>query len=126
MQDSSIDFSAFLIDSKPVKSMSMNDVCSPSSSEGCLWVHLDRTSEQSQAWLYTQSGLEQHIVDGLLASGSRPRIETINNGLFLILRGVNLNEGADPADMISLRIWVESTRLISLERERETSFHCIN
>jgi len=49
---------------------------------------------------------------------TRPRLEINDEGLLLILRGVNLNEQADPSDMISLPIWVDEHRLISIERER--------
>jgi len=125
MVETPIDFTAFLIDPEHSKPMGIGDVCDWSPSDGALWVHLDRTSEESQAWMTDQAGLEPHVVRGLLASGSRPRIEVINDGLFLILRGVNLNEGADPADMISLRIWVEQNRLISLEREKLQSIAII-
>lgn len=83
-----------------------------------IWVHLDRTTTQSQHWLREQSGLGPEIVEALLASGTRPRLEAHEGGILLTLRGVNLNEGADPSDMVSLRIWVQPGRLISLERER--------
>jgi zinc transporter len=36
----------------------------------------------------------------------------------MIVRGVNLNPGADPEDMISLRIWLEKGRLITLRHRR--------
>ncbi len=85
--------------------------------QGDLWLHLDRTSELSQSWLREESGLPEHVVNGLLASNSRPRLEPVDGGLLLTLRGVNLNENADPSEMISLRIWIEPHRLISLERE---------
>ncbi len=92
---------------------------------GDLWLHLDRTSESSRAWLHTDSGLGAHVVDGLLASNTRPRIEAVDGGLLLTLRGVNLNENAEPSDMISLRIWIDSHRLISLEREHLRSVAAI-
>jgi len=110
-------FTAFLIGHETPKSLGIEEVSSWSVSDGELWVHLDRTSEQNKTWLSEQAGLYPHVVDGLLDSATRPRLEVINDGLFLTLRGVNLNEGADPADMISLRIWVEPHRMITLERE---------
>lgn len=84
---------------------------------GSVWLHLDRTSETAQAWMGRESGLPKLTVESLLASSSRPRFESIDQGILLTLRGVNLNTGADPADMISLRIWAEPTRVISLQRE---------
>lgn len=84
---------------------------------GPVWVHLDRTSAESQAWLRNGADLDPHVAEGLLASTTRPRVESIGGGLFITLRGVNLNSGADPSDMISIRLWVEPHRLITLQRE---------
>jgi zinc transporter len=36
----------------------------------------------------------------------------------LFLRGVNLNPGADPEDMVSIRLWIEPTRIISVRNRR--------
>jgi zinc transporter len=35
--------------------------------------------------------------------------------VLLILRGVNLNDNAEPEDMVSIRIWVENRRFISVQ-----------
>ena len=39
---------------------------------------------------------------------------SMGDGLLLTLRGVNLNPGADPEDMVALRLWVEPDRVISI------------
>ncbi|MFK7759669.1 MAG: zinc transporter ZntB [Phycisphaerales bacterium] len=85
---------------------------------GKLWIHIDRTSEESADWLANGSGLDSHTVGALLAQTTRPRVEYFDTGILLTLRGVNLNENADPADMISLRMWVDPNRLITVYRER--------
>jgi len=36
----------------------------------------------------------------------------------LILRGANLNENAEPEDMISLRIWIDPHRIITMRRRK--------
>lgn len=59
------------------------------------------------------SGLEPIVIDALTAGETRPRCTPFDDGAIIILRGVNLNEGADPEDMISLRVWVEKSRIIS-------------
>ena len=40
------------------------------------------------------------------------------NGLVVNLRGVNLNEGAEPEDMVSIRIWLDAKRVITTRRRR--------
>lgn len=88
------------------------------SGPGALWVHLDVNDEASQAWLQNESGLEPVIVDALLADETRPRSFSTDHGLLVVLRGVNTNPGADPEDMVSIRVWIEKNRIISTRRRR--------
>ena len=81
------------------------------------WVHLDATHELTESWLREHvSYLDELIIDALLADGTRPRFEAIGDGALIILRGVNLNENADPEDMISIRIWADPHRIITTGR----------
>lgn len=81
-----------------------------------LWLHLDRT--KAEAWLRADSGLDPLAVEALLEVETRPRSVTFATGMLVILRGVNLNPGADPEDMISIRLWIEPERIISLRARR--------
>lgn len=63
-------------------------------------------------------GMPQQIRDSLLADDVRPRSEPVGNGLFVVLRGVNTNPGADPDDMVSIRIWLEPGRIVTARRRR--------
>lgn len=82
--------------------------------EGFLWVHLDRAVEPARRWLETESGLSPLACEALLAEDTRPRSAEFENGLIVILRGVNLNPGADPEDMVSIRLWIDRERVISV------------
>jgi zinc transporter len=42
----------------------------------------------------------------------------MQGGVMLFLRGVNLNPGADPGDMVSIRLWIEEKRIISVRLRR--------
>jgi len=88
------------------------------SGQEALWVHLDVNDEASQSWLRDESGLEPVIVDVLLADETRPRSLSTDRGLLVVLRGVNTNPGADPEDMVSVRVWIEKNRIISTRRRR--------
>ncbi len=85
---------------------------------GVLWVHLDFTAPEAQRWIKEKSRLEDVIGDALLADESRPRITTFDDGVLVALRGVNLNPGADPEDMVSLRIWAEKDRVVTTRRRK--------
>jgi len=83
------------------------------SEHGLLWVHLDREQQSSRDYLRRTSEIDTIVQEALLAEETRPRALSIGDGLLLTLRGVNLNPGADPEDMVSLRLWVEANRMIS-------------
>jgi len=90
-------------------------------SAGQLWVHLHRDHPHSRDWLEGGSGLDPLVVEALLAENTRPRCEPMRDGVMLFLRGVNLNPGADPEDMVSIRLWVEPTRIVSAQLRRLVS-----
>lgn len=79
-----------------------------------LWIHLDLNSKNAHRWLKEESGIEEAILATLLAEQSRPRVTVLENAFLVILRGVNLNPGAEPDDMVGIRLYVEERRVISL------------
>ena len=84
--------------------------------QGLLWLHFDYTSEQAQAWIREHSGLREGSAEALLALETRPRVSSSEEGLLVYLRGVNLNPGAEPEDMIAIRLFVQRGRIISTQR----------
>lgn len=92
--------------------------------EGFVWSHWDRSSAATHEWLEALAEsegperLDPLVVEALLEEETRPRCWSNERGLLLILRGVNLNPGADPEDMVSIRLWIESTRVITIRKRR--------
>jgi zinc transporter len=83
-----------------------------------LWIHLDRTNTNTHRWLYQHSGLDKVIVDSMLKDEVRPRFSDLGNDqILMVVRGINLNDGGNPEEMISLRIWSDGKRLITLRHE---------
>lgn len=95
-----------------------NDITNWSAEHGTLWVHLDYKEQPSHRWLSDESGVEPVVVEALLADDTRPRCFSYASGVLVILRGVNLNPGADPEDMISIRLWIEKSRIISIRHRK--------
>ena len=88
-------------------------------SEQLAWVHFDVNDPNSKIWLETKLGfLDSIIVQALVAEETRPRILQFDQGTLLILRGVNLNDDARPEDMVSIRLWVDQYRIISVRRRK--------
>jgi zinc transporter len=94
--------------------------------DGILWVHLQRTGSEGRRWLCEESGLDSVVCDALLGDAAisaeqwikqgRPRIIPYENGVTINFRGINLNPGADPNDMVSIRAWFDSNVVITVRQ----------
>lgn len=100
------------------KSVGWDEINTWSEGTGLLWVHLDYTSYESEKWLREQSGLDELTIAALMSDDPRPRSAVMNDGLLVVLRGVNLNPGEDPEDMVSIRVWISAKRIISTRRRK--------
>lgn len=110
---------AFVLDGQGgARQVSWDEILAWKPADGVLWVHLDRSHAHTEAWLETDSGLEPLVVSALLAEETRPRGSVLPKGLLIILRGVNLNPGADPEDMVSLRMWLGGGRVVTVRKRR--------
>ena len=85
--------------------------------EDLAWVHMDAAHPDTRIWIEENLPyLDRHALDGMLADETRPRATQIGDGMLVILRGVNLNEGAEPEDMVSIRVWLDPHRVISVRK----------
>jgi len=88
-------------------------------SDATSWIHLDAGAEQSRQWLLENLALpDELIIDALLAEVTLPRRVNYEEGTLIILRGVNLNEDAHPEDMVSIRLWVYGSNIVSARVRR--------
>ena len=83
-----------------------------------FWAHLQRDSDAARRWLGEDQGIPALLREALTAEETRPRCAPLEGGLLLILRGVNLNPGSDPEDMVSIRIWTDGRRVLTVWRRR--------
>lgn len=77
------------------------------------WTHIQGDVDYAARELSGLS-LTPVVAAALSATETRPRCTPHGDGAVVILRGVNLIEGADPEDMISLRVWIERDRIVSV------------
>lgn len=85
---------------------------------GFPWIHLQRTAPETRTFLFEESGLPDLACAALLADDSRPRTTEFQEGIIVDIRGVNLNPGENPDDMVSLRIWCDGRRVITVRRRK--------
>ncbi len=88
--------------------------------DSLTWVHLDcngNNLNKSKKWLEKEvSYLDHLIIDALLAQETRPRIIEFACGMLIILRSVNQNIDSKPEDMVSIRIWIDHSRIITIQK----------
>ena len=93
---------------------------------GVLWIHLDAENDTALGWINQRSGLSPLIREALLEQGTRPRSVMDESGLLVILRGVNCSPGADPEDMVAIRMFLTDQRIITMRRNRVMAIQDIN
>ncbi|HYG86542.1 MAG TPA: CorA family divalent cation transporter [Azospirillum sp.] len=88
--------------------------------DGVLWIHLEREDPATAQWLRCSAGIDPVIADALLAEESRPRVEGIEDGLLIVLRGICVvipgheTEISHENNLVPLHLWAEGDRIISV------------
>ena len=91
-------------------------VWEPAAPEEVLWIHLCRNREGVAEWLEHGLGLPEPTAELLTSESTRPRAFRERNALVATLRGINFNPGAEPEDMVSMQLWCDGKRLVTLRR----------
>lgn len=81
-----------------------------------LWLHLLRTHDGVQDWLENHLHLPEPTAELLTSDANRPRAFREGQTLVATLRGINFNPGAAPEDMLSLQVWSDGSRVVTLRR----------
>ena len=90
-------------------------VWQPSRDGEVLWVHLCRNQPGVDEWLeYLQ--IPEPTRELLVSDRTRPRAFREGETLVATLRGINFNPGAEPEDMLSMQLWCDGKRLVTLRR----------
>ncbi|WP_431320219.1 CorA family divalent cation transporter [Rhizobium sp. YTU87027] len=88
--------------------------------DGIIWLHFERNHAAAADWINRESGLDSFVREALLEEETRPRVEPVDDGLLIILRGVcatapdeELEKQTD-IDLVPLHMWVDVDKVISL------------
>ncbi len=80
------------------------------------WLHCDRTEPNFATW--AGEHLPAQVTNALLQAETRPRCDTVGDGILLTLRGMNLNPGSEGEDMVALRLWVTEKLVVTTRFRR--------
>lgn len=95
-----------------------------SSTDKPVWLHLDYSTDDCASTLKAL-GLQENVIESLVRTNTRPRTIAEKNGFVIFLRAVNLNPDDDKDDMVSLRVWLEHNRIITVRQRRVFSIQDI-
>ena len=85
---------------------------------GLLWILPDPAEPLQATWLSARAGVDPVARRALAAAEGRPGVHPFDEALLVTLRGVNLNQGMAPEDMVTLRMWLEPSRVIVVRHHR--------
>ena len=83
---------------------------------GYRWIHADISEPGLEDWLFEH--LPERAAEVLVQPETRPRATVHEGGVLFALRGLNLNRGEDPEDMVALRGWATPTLIITTRRRK--------
>jgi zinc transporter len=110
---------AFILDGKGgARSIDYEEIRARTPEQGVLWLHFDYSAPETSDWILKESGLDDVSSNALLSEETRPRTTVIDDAALLALRGVNMNPGSDPEDMVSIRVWINKDRIISTRNRK--------
>lgn len=93
----------------------------PANADEVLWLHLDRTCPGIEDWLRFKLQMPEPTAEMLVSDMSRPRAFREGDALVATLRDLNFNPGSEPEDMISMHLWSDGQRILTLRRAPQQS-----
>ena len=103
----------YLNGDKTAVQLSPDKAAPPATEDSSLWQHVDLKGAGSKDWLRKNANIDKLTYQALSADETRPRSFAAQDGLLVVLRGVNHNPGEDAEDMVSIRVWIEKNRILS-------------
>jgi zinc transporter len=119
MSDTPVLFSRILQNDLWLDPTSDDTIAQALRDERLAWAHLDGKHPDAAEWISQELDyLDLQAREALLDVDTRPRAKTLGDGMFVILRGINFNEGEDPEDMVSVRMYIDDHRIVTVARKR--------
>lgn len=82
---------------------------------GGQWLHMCIRHQETTSFLMDNAMLEDLIVDAMVQEDTRSRIRVHPDGIMVLLKATHVRNGSNvmPEDMISMRIWIDETDVIT-------------
>jgi zinc transporter len=104
---------AYIVDGKSARTATLDEATQAIGGAALVWVHFDGESEAVDRWL-ADRGIDHLVRSALLASETRPRMDIVDGGAILNLRGPDAAVGKHPDLLASVRLWVTRGWVVSV------------
>lgn len=110
---------AMLLDGKGgARLLSVEEAANWTESDGVLWVDIDLGNKHGRQWILAHGKMDRSMSSILLAGETRPRSMQDGGGLIVIMRGINMNPGAEPDDMVAIRMSLQRNQIVTTHRRK--------
>lgn len=83
------------------------------------WIHIDGRDVEAMRWLEGDAqGLPETARFNLTTAETRPRCQPLGDGVIINLRGPRKDQNEDGDALVSIRIWAERGRIVSVSYRR--------
>ncbi len=107
---------SFVVDNRHARAVSRNEATAALGKADFVWIHFDDCDSTTEEWLEQQGGLPGLVVAALVATETRPRMEAINGGALVNLRGPDADIADNPDLLSSIRLWIARGHVFSVTR----------
>ena len=92
-----------------------------------LWLHFDANHFDTVNTIRQACpDIDEYTLQAIIDEDARPRLLQLDNGVLIILRGINHNTGEEPEDMVAVRFWITDKRLISLRYRKSLALMAVS
>ena len=105
---------AWIVNKAGQRQATLEEACAVKIGTDFLWVHLDGRDPAALEWLSGRSEIPEVAHRALTAQETRPRTEAMTPGALINLRGLGATPEDDPDALVSIRIWAEKGRVVSV------------
>lgn len=115
---------AFIVDEGVARAVTADEAAAAIGKAPLVWVHLDGGDNDAREWLKTR-GLDHLVIAALLATETRPRLDMMDGGALLNLRGPDAAKAHVPDLLASVRLWVTSGWVVSVTMRDLAALECV-
>jgi zinc transporter len=105
------------------REISLDDFCERADHADFSWVHVDGWQEDAREIVARCDHMPEAALSALLAQETRPRCTLMAHGALINLRGLGAEDDSEGDSLVSIRLWAEHARVISVSYRPLAAIH---